>query len=589
MTGDFKAALSFVHATYAALGSHPAVQVLNRAVPELAPESVIEVMAHAYQQKQRRLLFHVSALIHKAHEVVRGRDVNSEEFALALLAILYHDSAKVIEPKISGSLLGKVVSTETYGHSMAIRRLFLYLDLPELAQAVRHQSTDFILDIRQGRVSIPQLILNIVDRLDESGGSVTPEQKLANVRAKLGGNTGFDGNSEAVACHIVREILHFSGPFASLGFLAVDRLPRRSVLFTQRFDGKYCAPVGPYRDTSSNLAIAKHLARWGWRTTLLHEGDFGEVEYDGGATRLIGIQPVNDGQVTYQSIIEHIGRHEAIVVEGWTTALAHLRAFVPREKPLILLLRTMSQGRIEDGRLDKIGYADQIWVMTEEMRSIIGDQLAAQDQSIQILQSGIDEQTFFVDPSRPRQRGKIVYVGAVTPLKGVDTLLEAFEQVKSIHPEVELHVIGAPSIYGRVNSFELERLAVYPDVYCHGVLEAPGIANHLQSAHVAVLLTKIYETWGKSAAQARCCGARMLVSASGALPFHVQSSDEGIVLSAINKESVAHALLQLLSYEPGSVPPPVGRYHPWVLTAINLVTYLDLLERVKQRGLSNNI
>ncbi len=585
MVENVHAIVNSLYETFEGLVDFPAVKRISTAYPDLSPRAMIEQMSRSFYEEGRRLIFHVSSLVRQLEGVARGRGVSENDFVLALIAILYHDAGKIMERlAIDDVELKLIFDDDRFGHSLAVRRFFLYLDIPELAQAVRHHSTDFAIDIRRRRVTIPQLLLNIVDRLDNSGIPVDPGQKMRIVKEKIGGNPGFDWNSEAIACDIVCEMLHFSGRFAEIGFICENSFPLRSVLFTQRFDGKYCAPVGRYKHTSSNIAIAEYLSRWGWKITLLHEGNFGEVYYDSGAIHLVGIVSAEDDCMVYTAIADQVSRHETIVVEGWTTALSYLRAIVSNEKSLILLLRTMSKGSMEEDRIEKMLRSDEIWVMTDEMRKIVNAQIS-EAVPVRILQSGVDKRIYFPNMSVARKRGKLVYVGAVTALKGVDVLIDAFKQVKSIVSEAELHIVGTPDMYGKANKFDVKDFGSCEGVHYWGMLEPLEIAQHLQTAHIAVLLTKIYETWGKSAMQARCCGTRLLVSNSGALPFHVQSEEEGIVLSLVTKETVTDAILRLLESEPRSVICPRDRYHSWRATAVDFVTYLDMLDREKQRVL----
>src|SRR5690606_31504721 len=132
---------------------------------------------------------------------------------------------------------------------------------------------------------------------------------------------------------------------------------------------------------------------------------------------------------------------------------------IPKGTGLVLLLRTLAEGMMTGDRLKNTLVADQVWVMTEEMKSIIQDQmnskeLTAEQPEIKILQSGIDPEIFNINSNIKRKKGKIVYVGALTKIKGVDILVESFKEVRKKFPQAELHLIGDPSIYGRINTFD---------------------------------------------------------------------------------------------------------------------------------------
>jgi glycosyltransferase involved in cell wall biosynthesis len=559
------------------------VKNLSRSVPSLDPESLLTHMLNS----EGGLLFHVYKLTVDLEKIFSKKNgITEEEKSLAIASVLYHDALKL---QIEDDVVRRISQTSTYGHSVGMERVFQYFELPELAQAVRHNPLDFIADYEKGRITVPQLLLNIVDRLNISGSSVTPYDKNHHIESMFGDREDFYRRADVLVTTILDSALKENN-FGSLPFITRSLFPVKSSIIIQRFDDKYVEPRGIYIETCSNYHMGRRLATFGYNTEIVHkhEGEIDDAIYNfsNGSVVVHGVD-VNNG-----NLIEEFARlsrgHDYIFIEGWTSLIQPLKEKIGNEKPVFLLMRAMSEGALDERRLSNAIHADEIWVMTPLMKDIITSQLEPLHQAgkktpaVRILTSGIDEEIFYADEKTARQKGKITYVGGTTKLKGVDELLEAFDIVRKIFPESELHLIGDPGIYGKRNDFDKSRLNREGVVF-HGVMKAEDVAEHLRTAHVSVLLTKIFEAYGKAAMQARVCGTPMVVSNRGALTLHVQSDEEGIVLDNIDPDNVADALIKILSREPQTILPPIDRYHTWRRTAVDFSTNLTMYEREKTK------
>lgn len=555
------------------------VRGLSQNIPQLEPNYLLNLM----KDSPRGLLLHVYEATQEVLRLSRSHTgITRVEKNLAVAAVLYHDSLKL---NINNNLVQRISQQDKYGHSIGIERIFQYFELPELAHAVRHNPLDFISDVTENRVTIPQLLLNIADRSNASGKPVTIAEKENILQLKMSGNEDFHREADILCSGLLQSAVKEEN-FRNLPYVTDDIYSTRRTILLQRFDEKYVEPRGKYKDTSSNYHMGRKLASFAHNTTIVHDHE-GKIKAETflakkGEAVLHGI----DGRK--KDVIEELVRlshsHDSIIIEGWTSVLPILREKIDNQKSIILLMRAMSGGKFEDERLLNALYADEIWVMTEQMRQIIYEQFQPLSSPglriprIRILTSGVDDDIFFADEKIKRQQGKITYVGGITKLKGVDVLLDAFDLVKQEFPHAELHLIGDPAIYGKKNEFDKQTLRKDGVVY-HGALIAEEVAEQLKTAHVSVLLTRIFEAYGKAAMQARVCGTPMVVSDQGALPLHVQKEEEGIVLKDINPAFVADALKTMLSNEPRTVLPPVDRYHTWQKTAVDFATNLSLCKR----------
>lgn len=568
------------------ISSHSSIEKIGILFPDIKPQNVISAALHSEISSGHKLYSHLLQLIKKIEKISSHRGVRATDEVIALIAAIYHDFPKLVENGyFEDPLLLKIID-HGIGHSISAQKLFYYLDEPEVANAIRHNSTDFAIDLSNSEVTVPELLLNLAEKTDNLGQDISVWEKYESIKKKIGAHPEFDDFSERLVCKYLDRVNSEKRVLYDYEFITDKNAPIKEVLIVQRFDGKYCAPIGKYRDTNSNIKMAEYFSRWGFNTTILHEGEF-KIDLFEGHVKVIGC----DKESIDQLLPIYCFKKDIIVVEGSTSRLSNLRKRLSSGSGLVLMLRTLADGQMTKERIEKALCADQIWVMTEEMKQVVNKQFkdnkVIKFPEIRILQSGVDQDLFCINPEIPRIPGKITYLGAITKIKGVDILLDAFKIVQKKFHYAELHLLGDPDIYGRVNEFDMSYVKRMKGVYTHGALLAQEIVPHLQSAHLSVLITQIYETFGKSAQQARSCGARMVVSNMGALPFHVQSEEEGIVLNTVNKDTVADAIINILSTLPKTVAPPKDRYHSWKKTAADFTSnYIYLTRKAFQRIIS---
>ena len=566
----------------------PSVQKIERMFPDASVRSLFSLYYDAYEKQGKRLIFHILNLLTRAEEIGQIRGVRTNDLIDTYIAIYYHDCAKVLQAiALKNTLLSQVLKLSE-GHSVSSMRLFLYVDEPRIAHGIRHNSVDLALDIVENKVTVPELLLNLVDKTDDAGTTITIKEKYKLIKYKIGSAPDYDDYSEQLVCKYLDRILSEKTNLYDYEFMSDEKIPTISSIFVQRWDGKYCPPIGKYQHTNSNLYITKYISNWGYKTTILHEGLFKHLLQDN-STQILGIPE----DTLSAALPLYCHNKNLVIIEGSTTRVEYVRKVMNPSSALVLLLRTMALGSMGKERLLKASLADEIWVMTEEMKTILTkefEEYKLPQKSIKLLQSGVDDEVFCINEKVERKHGKITYVGAMTKIKGVDLLIEAFRKIKSKYPEAELNLIGDQSIYGRVNEFiSQDELESIPGVIFHGSLLAEQIAPILQSSQVACLLTTIYETYGKSAMQARCCGTPMVVSSQGNNPFHVQSDEEGLVIDNLNVDSIFAALDKVLSSPPKTVAPPIGRYHSWKVTALDFISNLNYLRRDTLRKCVNTL
>ena len=143
--------------------------------------------------------------------------------------------------------------------------------------------------------------------------------------------------------------------------------------------------------------------------------------------------------------------------------------------------------------------------------------------------------------ARGEKKNRIVYVGRLSPEKGVSTLLSAWRMIGN-ETGCKLLLIGDGDFRK-----EYERLADRLNAEFLGQIPNEQVRTIIATAKVMVLPSECWETFGLAAVEAMSVGTPAVVSNVGALPDIVQGGRFGEVFEADNAESLAAAIKRFLS------------------------------------------
>jgi glycosyltransferase involved in cell wall biosynthesis len=186
-------------------------------------------------------------------------------------------------------------------------------------------------------------------------------------------------------------------------------------------------------------------------------------------------------------------------------------------------------------------------------------------------------------PARADDTKRLLYVGRLSPEKGVHILIQAFKLVSQSHPSLKLDVVGAadapkyiyscpnladPAIaslekfYGNT-LFDMVRrqlilrnrsylndladeLAGHDNIVFHGGLTQDKLADFYRHADVAVVPSVWHEPFGIPTIEAMACGVPVVATLSGGLPEIVEQGQTGILVARGDAIALARAIGQVL-------------------------------------------
>ncbi len=249
---------------------------------------------------------------------------------------------------------------------------------------------------------------------------------------------------------------------------------------------------------------------------------------------------------------------------------------------LALLDRTMIEARLQ--------HVDLILGCSAHITQHIQRRFPQLAHRCHTVYNGVDTD-HFADPAllgaTEAEVGKrLLYVGRISPEKGVHVLFDAFRIVAQVDPHVQLDVVGPSrllaytflvglsteddvvaglaSFYGRTVFERLEKLLLTRDssyladlrsrlsedplsrVSFHGPVAHSTLNNYYRKADIVVLPSVCNEAFGMSLIEAMACGRPTVATRAGGIPEVVEAGKTGLLVERDNAPALAEAILHLL-------------------------------------------
>src|SRR3990172_3547851 len=146
----------------------------------------------------------------------------------------------------------------------------------------------------------------------------------------------------------------------------------------------------------------------------------------------------------------------------------------------------------------------------------------------------------------------VLYVGRLAPIKGLETLLESFSQLRQERAPTCLIVGGGldEPANGQLSALQARALAlgIEERVWFLGAQPQERLPYFYSAAQVTVM-PSYYESFGMVALEAMACGSPVIASRVGGLTVTVEDGVNGFLVPEGNAVELAHRLDQLLNGE----------------------------------------
>ena len=205
--------------------------------------------------------------------------------------------------------------------------------------------------------------------------------------------------------------------------------------------------------------------------------------------------------------------------------------------------------------------ADRIVASNLVERADLAWHVQADPSRIAVIPCGVDLELFYPrDPRLARARlgldaeRVLLFVGRLTPIKGLETLLKALARVKSnglSGTAIRLVVVGGEKDE-RWDGGDLRRLARDLGVAAWVDFRGPQPQDVLPDYYAAAdlcLMPSRYESFGMVALEAMACGVPVIASRVGGLALTVQDGTTGLLVPEGDAATLAEGIAGLLTDE----------------------------------------
>jgi glycosyltransferase involved in cell wall biosynthesis len=214
--------------------------------------------------------------------------------------------------------------------------------------------------------------------------------------------------------------------------------------------------------------------------------------------------------------------------------------------------------------------ADKLICISQEMTRCALYAGASED-NIFLVHNPIDLSCF-----KPTLRKKInktcLYVGALSPVKGVEYLIHAIPQILKLLPDTRFLLIGEGPQRELLEEL-IQKYEVGKEVELLGYMPHNKLLPYYQQADLFVM-PSINEPQGIVALEAMACGLPVVASNVGGIPEMVQHGKTGMLVPPAEPESLAKAIVDLFANE--------RMYHSYSTCALNAVNKFSWAQNISR-------
>ncbi len=199
--------------------------------------------------------------------------------------------------------------------------------------------------------------------------------------------------------------------------------------------------------------------------------------------------------------------------------------------------------------------ANRVIVLSEAFAKIAHVDYDVPEEIIRIVPGAVDIDRFNIAQTRNEARGLLgwppdrrilVSVRRLVNRMGLDRLIDAFATIHRQHPDVILYLVGKGKLRAELEQ-KAASLNLQDRVRFQGFVSDEQLPLVYRAADLSIVPTTALEGFGLVAAESLAAGTPCVVTPVGGLPDIVSGLSKDLVLSSIDKSSIAEGLAQIFS------------------------------------------
>ncbi|HOX08042.1 MAG TPA: glycosyltransferase [Planctomycetota bacterium] len=268
-----------------------------------------------------------------------------------------------------------------------------------------------------------------------------------------------------------------------------------------------------------------------------------------------------------EQVIRERGPFDLLMAHDWLGALAAKALKVAHELPLVFFMHDTEPGK-RGGKMDpEQTYIAQIeaWAcayadMVVANSRFIADELVrfhrVRQDKVRVITPGVNPGRFanachtpdFRALFAPRDEKLVLFVGRLSPMKGVDLLVEAVPEVLAQRPKTRFLVAGEGVLREKLDA-RVKELGLTAHVTMVGHLAGKVLNAAYRAADLLVVPSR-YEPFGMVALEALSCGTPVIAADTGGLREIVPTEEPCRRFAADNLKALVTSLTEALKTEP---------------------------------------
>ena len=186
--------------------------------------------------------------------------------------------------------------------------------------------------------------------------------------------------------------------------------------------------------------------------------------------------------------------------------------------------------------------ADAVVAISNSVKESLQKALATPEHKIKTIYNGVDVKKY-QQKARERQTcTKMIYVGRLSPEKGVETILKALVNISNEVP-YRFEIVGDGSERERLEAFVREH-SLSDRVYFWGTRS--DIPEILNQADIFVHMPNCDEGFGITIVEAMASGLLCICAKKGAIPELIRDGENGILVDSADPGQLAEVLMCVL-------------------------------------------
>lgn len=297
------------------------------------------------------------------------------------------------------------------------------------------------------------------------------------------------------------------------------------------------------------------------------------------ATRLLRAErPFRLSTLYYPNYARRVGRDihnrrcQIVHIHGMTPFIPVMRRFAP-EARIVLHMHDHSLADFDPALLaPRLAQTALVLGCSEFVTAAIRERFPAIADRCHTLHNGVDRR--FLDiRSDPAHSQTVLFIGRISPEKGVHVLLDAMRRLASSHPEASLTIVGPADVAPRqfVDPLRrdgavagLEHFLARPGAYSRelsrqirgtpmlhvqrlGAVAHDALTAHYAAAGVFVFPSVWHEPFGLPVIEAMAAGLPVVATRGGAFPEVIVDGQTGFLVERGDVQSLSRAISTLLA------------------------------------------